>query len=237
MGGILGHLKVGRGYLLQICCTVHIIAILRIYRRSLINKRGELSEGRRKRNLYETSIAIKSQNGCRGNPTLLCSFSHHLHSRLNKMMHSTLKKNNEEIKSWGKKTAPPPGDVPLAAGGGGYVTSMATVFSDRLFSAGLSCSRFSLKRDKGRQRSTVSFQGFKVYLLKWHKHQEKFQLIPEWTFSASHAEYIKVSPQYLVKQTALMINVYGRNTGYNNYFCFYFDLNWSKPSLGSCLSQ
>lgn len=92
MGGILGHLKVGRGYLLQICCTVHIIAILRIYRRSLINKRGELSEGRRKRNLYETSIAIKSQNGCRGNPTLPCSFSHHLHSRLNKMMHSTLKK-------------------------------------------------------------------------------------------------------------------------------------------------
>lgn len=78
----------GGGGVLQICSTVHIFAILRIYRRSLINS-NKWGGGARGGELYETSIAIKSQNGCHGNPTLPCSFCHHLHSRLNKTMHST----------------------------------------------------------------------------------------------------------------------------------------------------
>lgn len=73
--------KRGRG-VLQICSTVHIIAILRIYRRSLINSNKPGGGGGVREKLYETSIAIKSQNSCHGNPTLLCSFIHHLHSQL-----------------------------------------------------------------------------------------------------------------------------------------------------------
>lgn len=40
----------------------------------------------------------------------------------------------------------------------GYVTSMATVFSDRLFSAGLSCSRVSLKAEEEQARQKLSRQ-------------------------------------------------------------------------------
>lgn len=56
------------GGVLQICSTVHIISILRIYIRSLINSNKKGKWGReKKKDLYETSIAIKSQTGCRGN--------------------------------------------------------------------------------------------------------------------------------------------------------------------------
>lgn len=41
---------------------------------------------------------------------------------------------------------------------GGYVTSMATVFSDRLFSAGLSCSRVSLEAEGEQAHQTLCKQ-------------------------------------------------------------------------------
>lgn len=70
---------VGRG-VLQICSTVHIIAILRIYRDLLLTvTNGGWGRGKK---LYETSIAIKSQNSCHGNPALHAQSATTLHSRL-----------------------------------------------------------------------------------------------------------------------------------------------------------
>lgn len=88
---------------------------------------GGEREREKKNNLYETSIAIKSQNSCHGNPALPCSFRHRFAFTTDERCIAPKKQQQRSYASPVLRT-------------GGYVTSMATVFSDRLFSAGLSCS-------------------------------------------------------------------------------------------------
>lgn len=161
----------GAGHrVLQICSTVHIIAILRIYRWSLINSNKEGNVGRKggavvrvrekRKYLYEMSIAIMSPNGCHGNPgsahpATICIGDY-------QVMHSTEKKSQPVKKKLYKKKKSED------AATQGYVTSMATVFSDRLFSAGLSCSWFSLKK----------------------KQKKNCQIFERWLWINSHTTYI-----------------------------------------------
>lgn len=118
----------GRGVTNMQFCTY--ICHIRIYRPSLINsnKWGNQKEGKR----IETSVKVESR-------------------RKRNLARFFFSAANTCI-SWATRRciAPKTKRVPCVSRGAdqSYVTSMATVFSDKLFSAGLSCSWFSLKQER-----------------------------------------------------------------------------------------